>query len=279
MPSAADWLEVADRVFVRRYGFFDQSIGAVIGGQGVLVVDTRSTHAQADELLADLRALTPLPVSAVVNTHHHYDHAFGNARFASVPIWGHDRCAELLRSQADAERMRRHAMDELPDLAHELAAVAVTPPTETFDETATLDLGDRLVELRYLGHGHTDNDIVALVPDAGVLFAGDLLENDAPPSFGDAYPVAWAETVGERLLPLVREVVVPGHGTPGGVDFAQRGAGELGLLARLIASTMSGMIGLDEVLATSPYPQDVTRTALARGHHELENPPHHPRGG
>jgi glyoxylase-like metal-dependent hydrolase (beta-lactamase superfamily II) len=175
--------------------------------------------------------------------------------------------------------MRRHAMDELPDLADELAAVAVTPPTETFDETATLDLGDRLVELRYLGHGHTDNDIVALVPDAGVLFAGDLLENDAPPSFGDAYPVAWAETVGKRLLPLVREVVVPGHGTPGGAEFAQRGAGELGLLARLIQSTMSGMIGLDEVLATSPYPADVTRTALARGHHELENPPHHPRGG
>ena len=279
MSSAADWLEVADRVFVRRYGFFDQSIGAVIGGDGVVVVDTRSTHAQADELVADLRALTPLPVSAVVNTHHHYDHAFGNARFASVPIWGHDRCAELLRSEADAERMRRHAMDELPDMAEELDAVQVTPPSRTFDETASLDLGGRHVELRYLGRGHTDNDIVALVPDAGVLFAGDLLENDAPPSFGDAYPVAWAETVGERLLPLVRDVVVPGHGTPAGADFAQRGAGELGLLARLIQSSMSGMIGLDEVLATSPYPQDVTRTALARGRHELENPPHHPRGG
>jgi glyoxylase-like metal-dependent hydrolase (beta-lactamase superfamily II) len=279
MSAAADWLEVADRVFVRRYGFFDQSIGAVIGSDGVLVVDTRATHAQADELQRDLRTLTPLPVSAVVNTHHHYDHTFGNARFRSVPIWAHDRCAELLRTDAEAERMRRHAIDELPDMSAELAAVEITPPTDTFDETATLDLGDRPVELRYLGRGHTDNDIVALVPDAGVLFAGDLLENDAPPSFGDAYPVAWAETVGERLLPLVRDVVVPGHGTPGGREFAERCAGELGLLARLVQSTMSGVIGLDEVLATSPYPADTTRSALARGHHELENPPHHPRGG
>jgi glyoxylase-like metal-dependent hydrolase (beta-lactamase superfamily II) len=277
MSFAADWLEVADRVFVRRYEFLDQSIGAVIGGEGVLVVDTRATFVQADEVLADLRALTRLPLAATVNTHHHWDHAFGNARFASAPIWGHDRCAAALR--AHGETMRREVAEELPAIADDLRAVEIVPPDRTFDETATLDLGDRIVELRYLGHGHTDNDIVALVPDAGVLFAGDLLENDAPPSFGDGYPVAWAETVGERLLPLVREVVVPGHGTPGGREFAERCAGELGLLARLIASAMSGVIGVDEVLATSPYPAETTRVALDRGHHELENPPHHPRGG
>jgi hypothetical protein len=74
-------------------------------------------------------------------------------------------------------------------------------------------------------------------------------------------------------------VVVPGHGRPGGRDFAERAAGELGLLARLIRSSLSGVIGLDEVLATSPFPPAETRVALERGHAELENPPHHPRGG
>jgi glyoxylase-like metal-dependent hydrolase (beta-lactamase superfamily II) len=277
MSSAADWLEVADRVFVRRYEFLDQGIGAVMGSDRVLVVDTRATFPQADEVLADLRALTRLPVGAVVNTHHHWDHAFGNGRFAPGPIWGHDRCAAALRDHGEV--MRRAVAEELPAIADDLRAVEILPPDQTFDETAALDLGGRVVELRYLGHGHTDNDIVALVPDAGVLFAGDLLENDAPPSFGDAYPVAWAETVGERLLPLVRDVVVPGHGTPGGREFAERCAGELGLLARLIQSAMSGVIGVDEVMATSPYPAETTRVALDRGHHELENPPHHPRGG
>ncbi len=270
------WQEVADRVFVRRYDFLDQSIGAVVGAGGAVVVDTRATHRQADELLADFRSLTRAPIS-VVNTHHHWDHTFGNARFLPAPIWGHDRCAEVLRS--GGETMRRRLMAELPELAAELGRAEIVPPTHTFDEIATLDLGDRKVELRYLGHGHTDNDIVALVPDAGVMFAGDLLENGAPPSFGDAYPLAWSETVGERLLPLVRDVVIPGHGMPAGRDFAERQAGELALLAELLRSSLSGVIGLEEVMAASPYPADVTRIAVDRGHHEVENPPHHPRGG
>lgn len=270
------WQEVGDRVFVRRYAFQDQSIGAVIGSDAVLVIDTRSTHSQADELIHECRALTDLPIIAV-NTHHHWDHSFGNARFADGPIWGHDRCAERLRTHGEA--MRRTVIEHLPDLAAELAEVVITPPDRSFDEMAELRLGDRVVELRYLGHGHTDNDIIALVADAGVLFAGDLLENGGPPSFGDAYPLAWAETVGDRLLPLVREVVVPGHGDPAGRDFAERQAGELALLAELIRSTTSGVIGLDEVLAASPYPAETTRVALERGHHEIENPPHHPRGG
>lgn len=270
------WLEVADRVFVRRYAFLDQSIGAIIGSDGGLVIDTRSSHPQADELVRDLRELTDAPITAV-NTHHHWDHAFGNARFADRPIWGHERCAQRLRD--DGETMRQRIMAGLPELAAELAEVAVTPPDRTFDETAELRLGDRAVELRYLGHGHTDNDIVILVPDAGVLFAGDLLENGAEPSFGDAYPLAWAETVGERLLPLTRGVVVPGHGAPAGRDFAERQAGELALLAELIRSATSGVIGVDEVMAASPYSAEVTRVALDRGHHEIENPPHHPRGG
>jgi glyoxylase-like metal-dependent hydrolase (beta-lactamase superfamily II) len=270
------WQEVADRVFVRRYEVLDQSIGAIVGSEGVVVVDTRSTHVQADELLREVRDLTSAPIS-VVNTHHHWDHTFGNARFLPSPIWGHARCAEVLRT--DGEAMRRRIMTARPDLAAELAEVVITPPDRLLDETASLQLGDRVVELRYLGHGHTDNDIVALVPDAGVLFAGDLLENGAPPSFGDAYPLAWSETVAERLLPLVRDVVVPGHGDPAGRDFAERQSGELALLAELIRSSLSGVIGLEEVLAASPYPAEVTRVAVDRGHREVENPPHHPRGG
>src|SRR4029078_9610842 len=92
------------------------------------------------------------------------------------------------------------------------------------------DLGDRDLQLSYLGRGHTDNDIVIDVPDSGVLFAGDLLEHDAAPNYGDAFPRDWATTVSERLLPLVRNAVVPGHGGVGDRPVvAGQGAG-LGVL-------------------------------------------------
>ena len=99
--------------------------------------------------------------------------------------------------EATAERQRNGAIAAMPDLANELYEVVFDPPDQTFAETATVEVepGGRSVELRYLGRGHTDNDIVVIVPDADVLFAGDLLEADATPYFGDAYPIDWPATV------------------------------------------------------------------------------------
>ncbi len=98
------WTEIGDRVFVRRYAFFDQDIVAVLGGDAALIVDTRSTLEQAREILADLRDLGSPAVGIVVNTHGHYDHAFGNAVFRPAVIWGHERCATMI--QLTGELMR-----------------------------------------------------------------------------------------------------------------------------------------------------------------------------
>src|SRR5262245_18086868 len=78
--STTPWLEVGPNVFARRYEFFDQQIGAVVGPEAVLIIDTRTTFRQARELRDDLRRLTPLPW-IVLNTHHHFDHTFGNGVF------------------------------------------------------------------------------------------------------------------------------------------------------------------------------------------------------
>src|SRR5829696_2083784 len=134
------WNEVGDRVFVRRYAFYDQNIGAILGDDGVLIVDTRVSHRQADEILADLRSLTTHPVRAVVNTHGHNDHAFGNHRFRPVPIWGHARCARMVAETGAAQIAAVGAA--VPDLVDELAEVVLDPPDHTFgDDGATIELG------------------------------------------------------------------------------------------------------------------------------------------
>lgn len=257
------WSEVGHRVFVRRYAFFDQNITAILGDDGVLVVDTRSTLVQADEILADLSTLTPHPVRAVVNTHGHFDHAFGNARFRPAPIWGHERAARMIVETG--ERQRTTTAGSIPAIADDLAAVVLDPPDRTFatDAVVEFDAGGRLVELRYLGRGHTDNDIVVLIPDADVLLAGDLLENDATPFFDDGYPIDWPFTV-ERLVELVTGAVVAGHGSVGDRAFAVRQMTEFRTIAELATLVQRGVIGIDDAVLRTPYPADQARAPLER---------------
>jgi glyoxylase-like metal-dependent hydrolase (beta-lactamase superfamily II) len=261
--GTTDWVEVGDRVFVRRYAVLDQNIGVVLGEEGALVVDTRATHQHADELLADLRRLTPLPARVAVNTHGHWDHCFGNARFRPAPIWGHVRCAEMMRLTGENQRAR--ISEASAELAVGLAEVVIDPPDQTFEDTATVEIepGGRSVELRYLGRGHTDNDVVVLVPDADVLFAGDLLENNATPFFGDGYPLDWPATA-EALVDLVTGAVVPGHGGVGDRAFAIRQMTEFRTVAELAKLVHRGVIGIDDAVLRTPYPADTALEPLTR---------------
>jgi glyoxylase-like metal-dependent hydrolase (beta-lactamase superfamily II) len=245
------WREIGDRVHVGRYRYYDQDIGAIVGSDGVLVVDTRTTPGQAREIVEDVAAVTGLSIRWFVNTHWHYDHAFGNATLRPAEGWGHVACSTGLGIHG--ERMRRRVARDEPALAGELAEVTIDPPERLFDDSATVDIGaGRSVELRFLGRGHTDADIVVLVPDAGVLFAGDLLENGAPPYFGDAYPIDWPVTV-ERMVLLVDGAVVPGHGDVADRAFVERQLTDLRGVAELARVALSEGLAVDEVLANAPW--------------------------
>jgi glyoxylase-like metal-dependent hydrolase (beta-lactamase superfamily II) len=258
------WTEVGDRVFVRRYAFFDQNIGVVLGSDAALVIDTRSTHAQAREILTDLRRLTALPVTVVVDTHGHFDHAFGNRVFRPATIWGHERCVTFMARTGEARRAAIAA--EEPEIAADLPEVVIDPPDRTFAETAFVEVGGRRVELRHLGLGHTDHDIVAVVPDAAVLFAGDLVENGAVPFYGDGYPLDWPETA-QRVAELVLDVIVPGHGDHADRRFAEDQATSIGGLAELARQVHRGELSIDDALARTPfpaYPGEAIRRPLQR---------------
>jgi glyoxylase-like metal-dependent hydrolase (beta-lactamase superfamily II) len=257
------WTEIGDRVLVRRYQFYDQNIVAVLGRDQALVVDTRTTIPQAREILDDLRGIGAPRVGIVVNTHGHYDHAFGNSVFRPAVIWGHERCVTML--ETTGELQRANTATELPALAAELAGVEIDPPDRTFSLGATLDVGGRRVDLQYLGRGHTDNDIVVLVPDAQVLCAGDLLENGAVPYFGDGFPMDWPETA-QRLLALTdeRTVVVPGHGAHSDRVFAASQMVAFREIAALATRVHAGELGLEDALAGAPWPASAARAPLER---------------
>jgi glyoxylase-like metal-dependent hydrolase (beta-lactamase superfamily II) len=261
MNSAADWHEVGDRVFTRRYAYLDQQIGVVLGQGEALVIDTRATLALAGELIADLRRLSRDPVTVAVNTHWHWDHAFGNSVFRPAVIWGHERCRERLL--ADGATTRGELAVDDPARRADFEAVVIDPPERTLMIAADVDVGGRRVELRYLGRGHTDGDIVVLIPDTQVLFAGDLLEEGATPNFGDGYPIDWPVTI-ERLLPLASGLLVPGHGAVGDRSFVERQLEAFRAVAAVARRLDAGELDREAAIASMPFDEASSAEPLDR---------------
>ena len=273
MIMAEPWREVGSDVFVRRHQSFDLNVGLVVGDGGCLVIDTRATHGQARDLIEAIRTITPYPWT-VVNTHNHFDHCFGNRVFRPTEIWAHQRCADGLRRLGETQRYLVRGLAEQEGRTHlatELADVVIDPPDRVFTDATDLVVGDRPVALRYLGRGHTDHDIVVVVPDAGVIFTGDLVEEGAPPSFDDSFPLNWPATVA-GLLPMGRAVFVPGHGAVVDRDFVERQGGELEETAERARVAHAEGRAADEAWSELPFPEATSRMALARAYLQLDDP-------
>ncbi|SDL32201.1 Glyoxylase, beta-lactamase superfamily II [Nonomuraea maritima] len=260
------WVEVGDRVYVRRHRSFDMNTGLVVGDDGHgLIIDTRGSHREAAQLVEAVRTITAGPWT-VVNTHAHFDHCFGNALFRPAEIWGHVRCAEELETYG--EQQRANMIDYRPERREELEEVTIVPPDQTFTSTASLDIGGRIVHLRHFGLGHTSNDVVVHVPDAGVVFAGDLVEQGAPPAFADAYPLDWPGTLAAMLNEMPENVVVPGHGAVVDRAYVVAQHDELALVADL--AKRAHVEGLRDLITQFPYPEPVATQAITRAFLQLD---------
>ena len=274
MADPPAFAEVAIDVYVLRYPVLDVNATLIVGAEAAVVVDTLSTDAQGAELLAAVRTVTAHPL-VLVNTHHHFDHCFGNGVLAAdngLGIWAHEAAAALLREELN--RLKRQWYDEFfpikPDLAEAMLAATVALPDRTVHRESIMDIGGRTVELRHLGRGHTDNDLVVLIPDADVVLAGDLVEQGGPPGFSDSYPLEWPETVAELTARMTTgTMVVPGHGAPVDRDFVHAQHGELTELAWLIRDGHADGAPAETVAQKAPFSTDVALVAVRRGYAEL----------
>jgi cyclase len=206
-------VEVADAVFAYVQppgGWCLSNAGVLVGDDGAVVVDTLATEARARRLLAAVDDLHPGPGRTLVNTHHHGDHTFGNHLFGR---------AALIVAHDHTRREMAHnglALTGLwPDV--EWGDVRITLPTLTFHDQVTLHLGERRVELLFVGPAHTTGDVVVWLPDEKVLFSGDVVLSGSTP-FNLMGSIAGALAAVERLAGLGAETVVCGHGPVAGPD-------------------------------------------------------------
>jgi glyoxylase-like metal-dependent hydrolase (beta-lactamase superfamily II) len=272
--------EIADRVWVARYEWFDVNVTLVGGDRGLLVVDTHASDLAARAVVDDVRRLGVGDVVGVVNTHEHFDHTFGNgtfrAAYGDLPIHAHEVAAS--RTLSAGERIKGLYDDE-PDDPHrdEVQATEIVPADRTFSSAVSLDLGDRAVELVHPGRGHTGGDLVLRVPDADVLLAGDLVEEsmarNGVPGFGeDCYPLEWPHSLDIVLsLSTSSTVVVPGHGAPVDREFVEEQRNAIGIVAQTIRDLAArGVPAADALEAAEwPYPREELAAAVRRGYAHL----------
>ena len=219
--------------------------GFVIGDDGVAVIDTFEHEAAAKALLAEIRKLTPLPIRFVVNTHYHLDHVAGNKVFkeAGATIIAQRNVGAWIHT----ENLKFFGNNIKPEQKAEVEGFVI--PDVLYEKGLDLRLGSRRVEVRFYP-GHTGGDSVVSIPDAGVIFCGDLFWRKTLPNLIDATTSAWTGTLSTLAAAGEKETFMPGHGDVGDEADVQAFHGYLADLRTLVAPQVKEGKSGDELVAS-----------------------------
>ena len=188
----------------------DPNSGVIIGDDSVMVIEGQATPRLARKVIAAIRTVTDKPISHLVLTHYHAVRVLGASAFGAGQV--------IMSAKARAMVAERGAEDwasefgRFPRLfqGHE-EIPGLTWPTLTFDTAMTVYLGRRRVDIRHLGRAHTAGDAVVLVPDANVMFTGDIVEYHSACYCGDGHFADWPATL-NRIRSFDLDAIAPGRG-------------------------------------------------------------------
>jgi cyclase len=202
--------EVAGGVFAAippAGGWLRSNTGFIRGRTDVVAIDTCATEDTTRAFLAAVARTTDRPVRTLVNTHHHGEHTNGNALLAEATIIGHERCRTAILQRSGG--LGGVLFDDV-----DWGSLVPVAPAVTFRHRLDVFVDDRRIELIQLASAaHTTDDIVAWLPEEGVLFSGDLVLNGSTP-FVLMGSVAGSLEALDCIAELEPEVIVPGHGPP-----------------------------------------------------------------
>ena len=221
--------------------------GFVVGKEAVAVIDTFQTPAAAQALLVAIHKATPLPIRYVINTHYHLDHVAGNALFAQAGAVV--MAQENVRAWEHTENLKFFGDKITPEQKQMVESLGL--PSVTYRDGVRLDLGGLGVVVRVMP-GHTGGDSVVIVPDADVVFTGDLFWARTLPNLIDADTRQQIATNDAFLKDYPKATFVPGHGEVGHGDEVRAFRDYLATLRQAVMEARtagkSGQALLDAVL-------------------------------
>ena len=187
----------------------DPNTGVIIGDDGVMIVDAQATPRLAGKVVEKVRSVTDKPIKYVVLTHYHAVRVLGASAYGAEQILASEKCRSMV-----AERGKEDwdsEFERFPRLfqGHE-SIPGLTWPTMTFTDRMTVYLGNRRIDLMHLGRAHTAGDIVAWVPDEGVMFTGDIVEYHSACYCGDGHFSDWGGTL-DAIKAYRPRAIAPGR--------------------------------------------------------------------
>jgi glyoxylase-like metal-dependent hydrolase (beta-lactamase superfamily II) len=188
----------------------DPNSGIIIGDDSVMVVDAQATPVMARQVIERVKKVTDKPIKYVLLSHYHAVRVLGASAYAGADILASDATRALIveRGQQDMDS----EIGRFPRLFRAVESIpGLTWPTLTFPDQMSVWLGRREVRIMHIGRGHTAGDVVAYVPDANVVFSGDLVEYHSACYCGDAHFTDWPATL-DRLAEFSAAALVPGRG-------------------------------------------------------------------
>ena len=188
----------------------DPNTGVIIGDDSCMVIDAQATPMMAERVIEKVRSVTDKPVKYVVLSHYHAVRVLGASGYDASQVIASDTCRAMIceRGQEDWDS----EFGRMPRLFQGAETIpGLTWPTLTFSDQLTVYLGNRRVDLVSLGRAHTAGDIVAWVPDAQVMFSGDIVEYKSACYCGDGHFTEWPATLG-NVAAYAPEALMPGRG-------------------------------------------------------------------
>ena len=180
----------------------------IIGETSAILIDTGFTDEIGAHLAAVVAKLTKKPVKAIINTHHHGDHSFGNAAFPAAKVISSEMCRKLLISgESDWLGIIEGA------LGRKLPNTRAVPASEVYASKTKTDVVIDGVKLTFWvpEAAHTAGDMMIWLPEDRVLVGGDITVNQITPNFRDANVKLWIATLGE-VQAMPAKTIIPGHG-------------------------------------------------------------------
>ncbi|MCX8508849.1 MAG: MBL fold metallo-hydrolase [Rhodobacteraceae bacterium] len=188
----------------------DPNTGVIIGDDSVMVIEAQATPRLARKVIDHIRQVTDKPISHLVLTHYHAVRVLGASAYGAREIIMSDTARSMVAERgaddwaSEFGRFPRlfQGHEEIPGL---------TWPTTTFSDAMTVYLGNRKVEILHLGRAHTAGDAVVWVPDAEVMFTGDIVEYHSACYCGDGHFADWPDTLA-NIAAFDPAAIAPGRG-------------------------------------------------------------------